>query len=105
MWGGGCPILARFLRKGGIPRKRTPRLLYLILPLGDAAFQRRDQLHFSIAALQFAEKLKVLNRREGHEFTRAVKSWKVCLRFSAGGALLAIAGVKLEAWQRWDGCS
>ena len=40
-------------------------------------------------ALQFAEKLRFLNEWEGHEFTRAVKSLKVCLRFSARGVLFA----------------
>ena len=40
-------------------------------------------------ALQFAEKLRFLNEWEGHEFTRAVKSLKVCLRFSARGVLSA----------------
>jgi len=40
----GCSILARFLRKGGIPRKHPPRflLLILLLPLGGAAVYRCD---------------------------------------------------------------
>jgi hypothetical protein len=30
IWADGCPILAHFLRKGGIPRKCQARLLHLL---------------------------------------------------------------------------
>jgi hypothetical protein len=71
-------------------------------------------------ALQLAEKLglgQVLGRArlhrlrknsdssgfwEGHEFTRAVKSLEMCLRFSARGVHFAARRVFPQAIQRWE---
>jgi hypothetical protein len=41
------------------------------------------------AALAAAEKLGIHHEREGHDFSRAVKSLKVNVRFSAWGWLFA----------------
>jgi hypothetical protein len=48
------------------------------LILGGAALQRCRNCIVLTAAVQFAEKLRLLHEREGHEFTRAIKSMKIC---------------------------
>src|ERR1019366_1005105 len=84
--------------RGNNPAEIIPRRL----PFQTAATQSAEKLEFCIrTSLHSLRKNSDQSRFwEGHEFTRAVKSLEMCLRFSARGVLFAARRVFPQAVQR-----
>jgi len=71
-------------------------MLHVIL--GGAALQRCDkQVAFTSSFTGLQKNSDFTRKREGHEFTLAATSLKICPRFSAGGVLSAASAICFSA--------